>query len=207
MRKLILGLMLALPTITYATSDMSGVYLGVHALRSTGTTHRTNCAGHKFKDGLEGFEKGIHIKIQKDLQNVIKQNIVLGVDSAFILANTRGKRPFESLKKKNEANIGLIIGTKLNQSLVYTKVGYANSQFNFKNINKRFNYTSNKYKKRTKGIMMGLGFETPIYANWYAGAEYTYALFERKKFNIKRNEYLHCKMNTANFIGKLSYKI
>ena len=184
-------------------TDLSGTYIGGKFMYSMGVHKKASSVSLRH-DGLQGFEKGGYIKFQKDFQD-----IVLGLENSFSYSNVEGKRTYrfnyikvgEKIKKKNDISICLNIGKKFNYPLIYGKIGFDRSKFAFRSYHDKFN-------KRLKGFIIGIGCELPLSDKWYVGGEYNHIFFEKVSFSDKD---IHSnpkyRINMSNFTGKLSYKI
>lgn len=184
-----------------SASDISGTYLSAYVGKGIGINKLKSTTALR-RDGVEGFEQGASLKLQKDLNTSI-----LGLEGSFFFSNLRGKRwhkfatlqLHETIRKKYGGELCLNLGRKIESSHIYGKFGLNYSKFQF--ISTQYNYIKN-----IKGLVVGFGFETPITDNWNWGGEYKHNFFEKINFQVGANQ-VTCRLVTSQFGLKVNYKI
>lgn len=194
--------------ISYASSDMSGFYLGGNLGYGSGSTHllakddENPSDISKFKFGSKGIVGGFHAGFR-----TMVNKFVVGLEgSASLNKSNRSNMTLNegtevtrlSIKRKDSFGVSSHFGPIINNWLVYGKVGYEGAKFS---LRAQENSDIKHNTHRLNGFVPGIGCETLLSDNVMLGAEWSYSMYKNKKFEDSK-----IKARIGDFKLRLSYK-
>jgi outer membrane immunogenic protein len=192
----------------------TGFNLGVNVGYGTGSANSSysNVAGTNTISNnlsLKGVVGGVQAGYIKEFGK-----FVAGLEATFNLSNTQGKvtattavpgSAFFKVNRRNAFGLAANLGTKLNNWLLYVKLGWESANFKLTSGSSATNSTLSK-SKRLNGFAPGLGVATMLTHNVMFGVEWTYAFYSKQSGKASNGDRSSYTPRIADVKLKLGYK-
>ncbi len=198
MNRIVLASTFAL-TLATTTVQASEFNLGIAFGYGTGSTRLQYRPGDAVYDqGYKGPAGGIFANYRRPVTEG-NHPLILGLELAFDLSGLKSKvEAAHFLKQKHTLQGIFLVGTKVGDANLDLRFGYSHGQFEYKG-------SVVKRKKRTGGILIGLGASAQLAEHFSLGVVVDHTIFRRVNYKITTGGDDLDNEKTQTTVGKLRF--